>query len=83
MKNGRICRVGCDYLLGTFGAANQRDAWKLLLWPSLVVGVRILKVTGTGEPELEGGCFVAGLGESPFQLEDGLLGSVIKMLTNV
>lgn len=50
---------------------------------AFVVGVRIHKVTGTGEPELEGGCFFAGFGESPFQLEDGLLGSVIKMLTNV
>ena len=50
---------------------------------AFVVDVRICKVTGTRELELEGGFLVVVFGESPFQLEDGLLGSVIKMLTDV
>lgn len=48
---------------------------------AFVTGVRICKVTGTREPELKGGSFLVVFDET--RLEDGLLGSVIKMLTNI
>lgn len=49
---------------------------------AFVVAVRICKVTETRQPELQGRGFVV-FGKSPFQMEEGLLGSVIEMLTNV
>lgn len=48
---------------------------------AFVEGVRISKVTGTREPEPQRGCFLVIFGET--RLEDGLLGSVIKMLTSI
>lgn len=51
--------------------------------PDSVVGVRICKVTGIRSCSLREGIFIVVFVESPFQLENGLLGTVVKMLMDI
>lgn len=79
--------MGNDYLWGTssaFIAENQLHSQNLLPWPGLCGGCKDLQGhPGPGNQSLREGFYVVVFGESLFRLEDGLYGSVIKMLTDV
>lgn len=75
-----ICRLGRDYLQGTspaFGAEKQLRPRHLLLQPGLCGGCEDLQGHRDQAAEDQGRGFVVS-GKSPFQTENGLLGSGLK-----